>query len=174
MAALEAGVKTIEHGTFIDEEAAEAMVESGAILVPTRFIVDLLVREGEKRGMPEYAKAKIAMTAEAHADGMALAIEKGVKIALGTDIWATGVWGRNAEELPLMVECGMTPLQAIEMATANGPATLGPQAPNTGQLKQGMDADVICVSGDPSSDIAVLADPANVTHVFKGGVKYKG
>ncbi|HET8740124.1 MAG TPA: amidohydrolase family protein [Acidimicrobiia bacterium] len=174
MAALEAGVRTIEHGTFMDEEAAEAMVETGAILVPTRFIVDLLIREGEKRGMPEYAKKKIEMTAESHADGVALAIEKGVRIALGTDIWATGVWGRNAEELPLMVACGMTPLQAIEMATANGPATLGPQAPNTGQLKEGMDADVICVSGDPLADIAVLADPANVTQVFKGGVKYKG
>lgn len=174
MAALDAGIKTIEHGTFLDEEAASAMVETGAILIPTRFIVDLLVREGEAHGMPEYAKEKIQMTAEAHADGMALAIEKGVKIALGTDIWATGVWGRNAEELPLMVDCGMTPLQAIETATANAPATLGPQAPNAGQLKDGMDADVICVSGDPSSDVAVLADPENVTHVFKGGVRYKG
>jgi imidazolonepropionase-like amidohydrolase len=174
MAALESGVKTIEHGTFIDDETADAMVESGAVLVPTRFIVDLLIREGEERGMPEYAKKKIEMTAEAHADGVALAIQKGVTIALGTDIWATGIWGRNGEELPLMVDCGMTPLQAIEMATANGPATLGPQAPNAGRLEEGMDADVICVSGDPSSDISVLADPDNVTHVFKGGVRYKG
>lgn len=174
MNALEAGVKTIEHGTFTDEEVAEAMVEVGAILVPTRFIVDLLIREGEERGMPEYAKKKIAMTAEAHADGISLAIEKGVKIALGTDIWATGIWGRNGEELPLLVDCGMTPLQAIEAATANGPATLGPQAPEAGQLKEGMDADIICVSGDPSSDVTVLADPENVTHVFKGGVRHKG
>ncbi len=174
MAALEAGVRTIEHGTFMDDEAAEAMVETGSILVPTRFIVDLLIREGEARGMPAYAKKKIEMTAESHSDGISLAVEKGVKIALGTDIWATGVWGRNGEELPLMVACGMTPLQAIEMATANGPATLGPQAPNAGQLKDGMDADVICVSGDPTTDISILADPTNVTHVFKAGVKYKG
>ena len=174
IAALEAGIKTIEHGTFIDEECADAMVETGAILVPTRFIIDLLIREGDERGMPEYAKKKIEMTAEAHADGMALAIEKGVKIALGTDIWGTGIWGQNGKELSLMVDCGMTPLQAIEMATANGPATLGPQAPNSGQLKMGMDADVICVAGDPSADVAILADPANVTHVFKGGVRHKG
>jgi imidazolonepropionase-like amidohydrolase len=174
MNALEAGVRTIEHGTFTDDEAADAMVEAGAVLVPTRFIVDLLIREGEERGMPEYAKKKIEMTAEAHADGIALAIEKGVKIAMGTDIWATGIWGRNAEELPLLVGCGMTPLQAIEAATANGPATLGPQAPNAGQLREGMDADVICVSGDPSADVSVLADPDNVTHVFKGGIRYKG
>ena len=174
MAALEAGVKTIEHGTFLDEEAAEAMKESDAVLVPTRFIVDLLVREGEERGMPAYAKAKIEMTAESHAEALALATEKGVKVALGTDIWATGIWGRNGEELPLMVDCGMTPLQAIEAATANGPATLGPQAPNSGQLIEGMDADVICVSGDPSSDVSILADPSNITHVFKGGIRHKG
>lgn len=174
MAALEAGIKTIEHGTFLDEEAADAMVEAGAVLVPTRFIVDLLVREGDAHGMPEYAKKKIQMTAEAHAGALALAVDKGVKVALGTDIWATGIWGRNAEEIPLMVDCGMTPLQAIEAATANGPATLGPQAPNTGQLVAGMDADVICVSGDPSTDPSVLASPDNITDVFKGGVRYKG
>jgi imidazolonepropionase-like amidohydrolase len=174
MAAVEAGIKTIEHGTFIDEEAADAMLENDVVLVPTRFIVDLLVREGDAHGMPAYAKKKIEMTAESHADGIALAVSKGVKIALGTDIWATGIWGRNAEELALMVGCGMSPLQAIEMATANGPATLGPQAPNSGQLIEGMDADVICVSGDPTTDISVLADPDNVTHVFKGGVRHKG
>lgn len=174
MAALEAGVRTIEHGTFLDDEAAEAMVETGSILVPTRFIVDLLIREGEARGMPAYAKKKIEMAAAAHADAVALAVERGVRIATGTDMWASGVWGRNGEELPLLVACGMTPLQAIEAATANGPATLGPQAPNTGLLKEGMDADVICVSGDPTADITVLADPDNVSHVFKGGVRYKG
>ncbi|MBW3666249.1 MAG: amidohydrolase family protein [Actinobacteria bacterium] len=174
MSALEAGVKTIEHGTFLDDEAAEAMVEAEAILVPTRFIVDLLIREGEQRGMPEYAKKKIRMTAEAHSDAISLAIEKGVKIAMGTDIWATGVWGRNGEELDLMVECGMTPMQAIEAATANGPATLGPQAPKSGRLEEGLDADVICVSGDPTGDVSILADPDNITHVFKGGVRYKG
>lgn len=174
MAAVESGVRTIEHGTFIDDEAADAMKEAGAILVPTRFIVDLLMREGEERGMPAYAKKKIEMTAEAHADGLALAVERGVRVALGTDIWGTGIWGRNGEELQLMVDCGMTPLQAIEAATANGPATLGPQAPNSGQLVEGMDADVICVSGDPSADVSLLGDPGNVTHVFKGGVRYKG
>lgn len=174
MAALEAGVKTIEHGTYLDEEAADAMIETGTILVPTRFIVDFLVREGASRGMPDYAKKKIQTTSEAHSDAISLAVEKGVKIAMGTDIWASGMWGRNAEELGLMVECGMTPMQAIEAATANGPATLGPQAPNSGQLVVGMDADVICLNGDPSSDLSILADSANVTHVFKGGTRVKG
>ena len=174
MAALDAGVKTIEHGTYLDDEAADAMIETGAILVPTRFILGLLMKEGEKRGLPDYAKKKLVATAEVHADAVSLAVEKGVKIAMGTDIWASGVWGRNAEELELMVECGMTPLQAIEAATANGPATLGPQAPNSGQLLEGMDGDVICVNGDPSADVSILTDPNNITHVFKGGKQFKG
>lgn len=174
MAALDAGIKTIEHGTYLDEEAATAMVESGAILIPTRWIVNYLMEEGERAGMPDYAKKKIKATAEQHADAISLAVERGVKIALGTDIWGTNLWGRNGEELVHMVDCGMTPLQAIESATANAPATLGPQAPNAGQLEEGMDADVICVTGDPTSDVSVLADPGNVTHVYKGGVRYKG
>jgi imidazolonepropionase-like amidohydrolase len=167
MAALEAGVKTIEHGTYLDEEAADAMVENDAILVPTRFILEYLLAEGAKTGMPEYARIKGEAVGKVHAQAVSIAVDKGVKIALGTDIWATGLWGRNAEELAFMVEAGMTPLQAIECATANGPDTLGPQAPQSGQLLEGYDADVICVAGDPSSDVKVLADPENVTHVFK-------
>jgi imidazolonepropionase-like amidohydrolase len=174
MAALEAGVMTIEHGTYLDEEAADLMVETGAILVPTRWILRYLMAEGTKRGMPEYARIKGEIATQHHADAISLAVEKGVKIALGTDIWATGLWGKNAEEIGLMVEVGMTPLQAIETATANGPDTLGPQAPRSGQLLEGFDADVICVNGDPSGDVSVLADPDNVTHVFKGGIRYKG
>lgn len=119
-------------------------------------------------------RKKAHEAAENHSDAISLAIEKGVKVAMGTDIFATGWWGRNGEELPLLVECGMTPLQAIEAATANGPETLGPQAPNSGRLEAGMDADVICVDGDPSSDVSILAAPDNITHVFKGGVRSKG
>lgn len=103
MAALEAGVKTIEHGSFLDEEAAETMKEKDAILVPTRWIIDLLIREGENQGMPSYAKKKAHEAAEHHSDAISLAIEKGVKVAMGTDIFATGWWGRNGEELPLLV-----------------------------------------------------------------------
>ncbi|MCB1247153.1 MAG: amidohydrolase family protein, partial [Acidimicrobiia bacterium] len=159
IAALEAGVKTIEHGTYLDEEAADAMVESDATLVPTRFIVEFLMEQGTKAGMPEYARIKGEEAAKRHSDAVSLAIEKGVRIALGTDIWSTGLWGRNARELTLLVSDGMTNLQAIEAGTANGPETLGPQAPKSGQLVEGFDADVICVSGDPTDDISVLENP---------------
>jgi len=149
-------------------------VEKGVTLVPTRFIINFMMSEGDKHGMPEYAKQKARATAEAHGGAVELAHQRGVRIAMGTDIWMTGQWGRNGEELPLLVDIGMTPLEAIEAATANGPATLGPQAPNSGQLIEGMDGDLICVSGDPSVDVSILADPDNITHVFKGGAKVKG
>lgn len=173
MAAIEAGVKTIEHGTYMDEEVADAMKENDVILVPTRYILDFLTREGDRRGMPEYAKKKLAATAEYHSNGIALAVDKGVKIALGTDIWSTGLWGTNGRELLLLTEVGLTPLQAIEAGTAMGPETLGPQAPKAGQLREGWDADVITVAGNPLDDISILSDPANVTAVFKGGRRVK-
>jgi imidazolonepropionase-like amidohydrolase len=174
MAALEAGVRTIEHGTYLDEEAAEAMGETGAVLVPTRFIVEHLMTSGRAQGMPDYAYTKIAALADRHAEAMATAVAAGVTVALGTDIWASGMWGRNAEELGHLAAAGMTPLQAIEAATANGPLTVGPQAPRVGVVAEGWDADLITVDGDPVADLSVLADPSRITGVWKRGERCKG
>ena len=174
MAALRAGVKTIEHGSHLDVEAAKAMADSGAILVPTRFVVQHLVDRGLEIGMPDYAFKKINDIAERHFQAMQTAISYGVTIAAGTDIFMPGTAGRNGEELGHLVEAGLTPVQAIEAATATGPLTLGPQAPEAGRLIEGYDADVICVTGDPTEDISILADPTNVSHVFQRGTLVKG
>ena len=176
VAALRAGVKTIEHGSYLDAEAAAAMRESGAILVPTRFIVDRMVALSDM--VPPFAAAKIVAVAERHLEAMAIAHEAGVTMALGTDIGTSGPdtvvpWGMNGHELPHLVAAGLTPLEAIEAATATGPLTLGPQAPRSGLLAEGYDADVIGVAANPLDDITVLADPANVTHVWKAGVAVK-
>lgn len=178
MAALEAGVKTIEHGTYLDEEAAAAMREADALLVPTRLIVDRLVTYGKRSNIPDYALRKLEITAEHHAGALSLAHESGVRIAMGTDIFASTLempvaWGQNGQELELMVACGLSPLEAIEAATANGPDTLGPQAPQSGQLAEGFDADIIAVASDPLDDVAVLGEPRNVTHVWKHGALVK-
>jgi imidazolonepropionase-like amidohydrolase len=176
MAALEAGVRTIEHGTFLDDEVCAAMRETGAILVTTRTIVrDIL----ETRAAPDFAVAKLEAMADRHAAAIALAHERGVTIASGTDIALTGAglpasWGRNGRELPLLAEVGLSPLEVIEAATATGPATLGPQAPRSGQLREGYDADVITVDGDPLADISVLADPDRITGVWRAGRRVKG
>ncbi|HET6215184.1 MAG TPA: amidohydrolase family protein [Micromonosporaceae bacterium] len=176
MAALEAGVRTIEHGTFLDDEAAAAMKETGAILVTTRTIVREIV---DSRAAPPFAMAKLEAIADRHAQAVALARQAGVTVAMGTDIALTGTdlpasWGRNGRELPLLAEVGFSALEAIEAATANGPDTLGPQGPRSGRLVESFDADVLALDADPLADLAVLADPARISGVWKGGVRVKG
>jgi imidazolonepropionase-like amidohydrolase len=177
MAALRAGVRTIEHGTYLDEECCDAMRESGAILVPTRTIVEDILRFKEQ--VPDYAVAKLEAIADIHAQAVSLAYTSGVTIAMGTDIAMTGpdrpnAWGQNGGELGYLVKLGMTPLEAIEAATATGPLTLGPQAPRSGRLVEGYDADVITLDADPLADIGVLADPDHVTAVWTRGRQVKG
>jgi len=177
MAALEAGVLTIEHGTYLDDECCDAMRETGAILVPTRTIIeDMLANSAQ---VPDYALAKLLACADVHSDAITRAREQGVTIAAGTDIALTGMdlpnsWGHNGSELVHLVSHGMTPLQAIEAATATAPATLGPQAPRSGVLAAGYDADVITLDADPLADITVLAEPAHVTGVWTAGRQVKG
>jgi imidazolonepropionase-like amidohydrolase len=177
MAALRAGVATIEHGTYLDEEACDAMRETGTILVPTRTIIENILADLSK--VPPYAAAKLTALADTHADMVRMAIERGVTIALGTDLGLTGMdlpgaWGTNAAELRHMVALGMTPLQAIEAGTATAPRTLGPQAPRSGLLAEGYDADLITVDGDPLADISVLENPDRITAVWAGGRQVKG
>jgi imidazolonepropionase-like amidohydrolase len=177
-AALRAGVRTIEHGSYLDDECAAMMRDSGAILVPTRTIVEDMLAMGEAGTVPPYAMAKLHALADRHAEALQLAISSGVTIAMGTDIAASkdtlpAYWGANAVELVHLVKAGMSPLQAIEAATATAPTTLGPQAPKSGLLAEGYDADLIAVTADPSYDVSVLTDRANITHVWKSGALVK-
>ena len=177
MAAVEAGVRTIEHGTYLDDEACDAMRETGAILVPTRAIIEDIL--ANLAAVPDYAAAKLTVLAGRHAESVSRAIDRGVTIAMGTDIALTGPdrpnsWGTNGIELAHLVRLGMTPLQAIEAATATAPRTLGPQAPRSGRLEPGYDADVITVAADPLADIAVLSRPEQITGVWTSGRRVTG
>lgn len=179
MAALEAGVRTIEHGTYLDDEGCAAMCELGAILVPTRYIVVQLLEAGVASGMSTENHRKLEQIADVHGEMITRAHEAGVRIAAGTDIFQSGAhlpvaWGANAAELPLLVQAGLSPLQAIEAATVTAAQTLGPQAPRVGVLAEGWLADMITVSSDPSRDVSVLSDPANVRGVWKRGICMKG
>ncbi|MGA7966957.1 MAG: amidohydrolase family protein [Gammaproteobacteria bacterium] len=174
MAALRAGVRTIEHGTYLDEEAAQAMKDCGAILVATRFVKVRMYEHGQSTGMADYAWRKLLATADIHRQAIELAIKSGVTVACGTDTLTSGpdsalAWGLHGLEPVLLAEAGMTPLQAIEAATAIGPLTLGPQAPKAGRLEVGWDADLCALSRNPIDDIEVLSRPDNVTHVWKSG-----
>jgi imidazolonepropionase-like amidohydrolase len=174
-AALAAGVRTIEHGTWLDADTAAAMRESGAILVSTRTLPREILDAGSA---PAYALAKFRAIVDRHTAAVALAREAGVTVAMGSDLLVSGPgrpgsWGRHGRELALLVECGFSPLEAIEAATATGPATLGPQGPRSGQLRPGYDADVITVAGDPLADVSVLADPTRITGVWLAGHRVK-
>jgi imidazolonepropionase-like amidohydrolase len=177
MAAIEAGVATIEHGSYLDAEACDAMAETGTILVPTRSIIESILADLDT--VPPYAAQKLTALARTHADAVALAISRGVTIAMGTDISCTGMdlpnsWGTNGSEPAHLVRLGMTPLQAIAAATAIAPATIGPQAPRSGKLAAGYDADILTLDADPVADITVLADPERISGVWVAGRRVKG
>ena len=173
MAALRAGCHTIEHGSFLDEEAADLMVEQGAMMVPTRFVVESLLSQPEI--MPPYAYAKGLIVADAHEMALKLAVAKGVKIAAGCDIFVSGMtYGQNSMEINYLINAGLTDLEAIEAATANGPETLGAQGPRSGQLVEGYDADVITLDRNPLNDRSVWGDPSAVTGVWQRGAQVKG
>lgn len=168
MNALNAGVKTIEHGSYLDEECVALMKEKDAILVATRLVIQSGLENKDE--WPPLQYSKMLKIAGPHKAAYALAVKSGVKIALGTDYTP----GKNGKELFYAVEAGMTPLQAIEACTATAPETLGEHfAPLSGQLKEGYDADLIAVSADPLDDISILSEVENITHVWKGGELFK-
>ncbi|MGQ0847672.1 MAG: metal-dependent hydrolase family protein [Actinomycetota bacterium] len=176
MAALRAGVKTIEHGSYLDEEAADLMLDTGALLVSTRFIVEELL--GLEEHIPAYAYKKITGLADQHAQAMKIAVAAGVKMAMGTDIFASGPihghrYGQATREVRHLIDAGLTPLLAIEAATVHGPETLGPQAPRSGLLADGYDADAIAFDSSPLNDLSVWGDANRVTHVWQGGRRVK-
>ncbi len=171
MAALRAGVHSVEHGSFLDEEAADLMVEQGTWLVPTRYVNEALLKQDD---LPRYVREKGEMVSGVHEQAMKLAIAKGVKIAAGCDIFISGqMYGTGSLEVNHLINAGMTDLQAIEAATANGPETLGRQAPHTGQLRQGYDADVITLDTNPLDDRSVWGDPDRVVGVWQRGTRRK-
>ena len=164
--ATEAGVDSIEHGSYIDDAGIAAMKAHGTYLVPTSYLYDWYKENGHLPAL--YAQKMKDTTAVARANHRR-AIAAGVKVALGTDA-AVYPHGLNAHELQVYVrEYGMTPLQAIQSATLNGADLMG-WTGKAGTLEPGKWADVIAVKGDPLKDITTLQ---HVSFVMKGGVVYK-
>ena len=172
MAALRCGVKTIEHGDQIDDEVVDLMLEKEIILVPTIWIGRTI--NALSSSMPEHVQRKMTELLEMGAESIRRAIAAGVPIAMGTDMFIHGpFYGTNSLEIAHMVELGMDPLAAIEAATATGPETLGPQAPMSGQLREGYDADIIAIDFNPLEEPTAWGNPDRVTHVWKAGIEMK-
>ena len=171
--AVVAGVESIEHGIYLDEEICAEMKKRGTFLVATLVAPLWVIRRAEKdpSSLPPYAVRKAKEVAEAHTRAFRLAVELGVKIAMGTDT-GVGPHGTNAEEIALMVENGLTPMQAI-VATTKTAAECARVDKLVGTLEPGKRADLIGVRGDPLANIALFKEQSCVAFVMKDGAVHK-
>lgn len=168
-AALRAGVDSIEHGTYTDDETIALFKEHNAILVPTVLAGATVTGWVNEPWLPAPSRAKAAIIGPLMQEMLRRAHEGGVTVAFGTD---TGVsrHGQNAEEFALMVGAGFTPEEAIRSATVVASEHVEMDA-DIGTIEAGKYADIIAVNGDPLKDVTELED---VDFVMKGGVVYKG
>jgi imidazolonepropionase-like amidohydrolase len=168
--ALRAGVRSIEHGIYLDDEAVDMMLRAGTWLVPTLVAPHAVLNAAASGSqLPEGVVAKAEEVISAHADAFARAVAAGVKIAMGTDS-GVGPHGSNLDELPLMAAGGLTPAQVLA-ATTSSAAGLLQIADETGTIMPGKRADLIAVAGDPF-DLASLKE--NVRAVYSAGRKVRG
>jgi imidazolonepropionase-like amidohydrolase len=162
--ASQAGVDSIEHGSYIDDAAIAEMKKTGTYLVPTLYLADWFLANAERLHVPAELIGKgkevmsVARKNEAHA------FASGVKVAFGTDA-AVYPHGLNAHEFAVMVKLGLTPLQSIQAATINAADLLG-WSDKIGAVESGKWADIIAVDGDPLQDVTTLE---RVKFVMKGG-----
>ena len=159
-----AGIDSIEHGSFIDEEDIQLMKGRGTYLVPTLYLGDWLLENYKGLGLTDHMVAKAKYVLPAARQNVGRAFQEGVKVAFGTDA-AVYPHGLNAHEFAVMVNLGMTPLAAVQAATLNAADLLG-WSDRVGSLEPGHFADLIAVEGDPLQDVAILE---NVKVVIKGG-----
>ena len=160
--AIEAGVDSIEHGSFMQLETLTMMKRKGTFLTPTLMATEWIM--GKIDNYPPALQAKAKAAAAARSDMFRNAVKMGVKISFGTDA-AVFPHGQNAKEFKLMVDLGMTPIDTLKSATANDADLLG-IAQKVGTLEKGKLADIVAMPGDPTSDITATE---RVSFVMKEG-----
>ena len=165
--ASEAGVDSIEHGSYIDDEGIATLKKNGTYLVPTLYLGYWLL-DNEATALPEFARAKAHAVLPEARKNLAHAFASGVKVAFGTDA-AVYPHGLNAREFNVYVQLGMTPMEAMRTSWINAAELLG-LGNMVGTIEAGKCADIIAVYGDPTKDVRALE---TVKFVMKGGVVYK-
>jgi imidazolonepropionase-like amidohydrolase len=165
--AVRAGIRSIEHGIYLDDEAIELMLGHGTWLVPTLIAPVNVVRAADAGvDLPAAVVAKAREVVEVHRDSLRRAYAAGVRIAMGTDS-GVGPHGTNLEELALMAACGMTPGDVLEATTSSAARLMGLDG-ELGRLAPGLRADVVVVAGNPY-DFPALA--SNIREVWKDGIR---
>lgn len=167
--ALTAGVRTIEHGSFLDDEGIELMLKGNHYLVPT-LCAFRTIKYGPEAGVPDYVLRKIEYFATEHYNGLRKAYNAGVKIVCGTDTGTPfNYHGDGAEELKMYTEIGMTQMEAIKSATSLAAKAL--RQDDIGVLREGMTADMLIINGDPLRNISVLQEKAAFCAIIRNGEK---
>jgi imidazolonepropionase-like amidohydrolase len=170
---LAAGIDSIEHGIFLDDEGLEMMLEKKAYFVPTVSVTHHILRAGTKRGVPAFAVEKAKRALKSHIASVKKAYKSGVPIAFGTDAGTPfNHHGENVKELELFVSLGFSAMEAITAATKIASEVLGLQ--NTlGSLERGKIADLMVVDGNPLEDITLLQRKEKIFVVMKEGRLFK-
>jgi len=163
-ASLEAGVDSIEHGSEMDQAAADFMKSHGIVFVPTVFVVEESIANGAKMHFPEYVITKVNALAKTHFPSFQLALRAGVTIAAGSDHSYGPGTGTVRDEMITEVKYGMTPQQALISGTKTSAMLLGLE--QLGTIETGKEGDMVAVEGDPLSDIHALEKVRAV--VFQG------
>ncbi|MFL5749641.1 MAG: amidohydrolase family protein [Chloroflexota bacterium] len=166
--AIRSGVRSIEHGSLIDDEGIAMLAETGTYWVADLYDGDWIEKTGTRDGWPAETIEKNRQTTDAQREGFRKAVGAGVRLAYGTD---SGVYphGLNARQLPYLVRYGMTSAEAIRSATVVAAELMG-WGDRVGRIAPGFAADLVAVAGDPLADVGVLSD---VPIVIKSGIVVK-
>ncbi|MGI2108820.1 amidohydrolase family protein [Shewanella frigidimarina] len=165
--AIRAGIDSIEHCSFMDDEAIKMAIQAGTYLSCDIYNTEYTLAYGAANGVPEANINKEKQVSQAQRDSFRKAVKAGAKMVFGSDA-AVYPHGDNGKQFSRMVTFGMTPIQALQAATINSAALI--KQDNLGQIKAGFMADIIAVDGNPLDNISLME---NVTFVMKDGVVYK-
>jgi len=172
--ALRAGIDTIEHGVYLDEEAVSLMVEKNVPLVPTLSAMFNILNKGIEAGIPAFAVEKTHKVKPFHLESIRMARDAGVRIAMGTDAGTPfNIHGDNLSELKFLVDCGFSPMEAIEAGTRIAAQVLGMEK-ELGTIEEGKLADLVLIEGNPLEDIEILLKRELIRLVMKGGKQISG
>jgi imidazolonepropionase-like amidohydrolase len=171
--ALWAGINSVEHGVYLDEEAIGLMLDMKTYLVPTLSAPYFIAKAGTKRGIPAFAVEKSKKVIKTHWQSLRKAHRAGVLIAMGTDAGTPfNCHGDNLKEMELLVKTGFTPMEAIIATTKTASELLGLET-SIGTLEKGKLADLIVVDGNPLDDIRLLQKKDKILAIMKEGFSYK-
>jgi imidazolonepropionase-like amidohydrolase len=167
--ALRAGIDSIEHGVYLNDEIVSWMVAHGVFLIPTISALYHIETKGLEAGIPAYAVEKTQRVKPHHLNSIRMAREAGVKIAMGTDAGTPfNMHGENTMELKLFVDQGFSPEEAIKAGTRIAAEVLGMED-ELGTIEEGKQADLIVVDGNPLEDITLLLKAEAIPLIMQGG-----